>query len=246
MDQAVEIPTELAFTSEDIKAAATEINDIEEQSLRTRTLMVALVVLKRFFKGDLALWNQYNEGSRAVAALAEELKTSDSPWTARRIFYAVRMHEQDVAHGGLKRWPKLTVTHFEEVQKLPFDRQRELLDQAAEKHLSTRQLRALVQAKGGSSFDITVDVPADEKKQSIKDLLRFGSRAEKLCAECEEVAADLDRADVPDAVADRLKATLEDLQNQIAALRGLLKPSEGGPLKPSESKDTKPEPSPIR
>jgi len=205
---------ELSFTDDDMKAAVAEITAIEIQSLRQSYLAVAAVVLKRFFRGDYAVWNEYSLGSKAIPALAERLKKEDSSWTEPRLYSAMRLGEQNLVHGGLDRWPRLSVEHFRILQSEPFERQRQLLDQASAEHLSSRQLRALVKGDRPSRT---------ETEASVAEALQGTTRYEKLLAAREDFLGDLDRAEVPDEALERFKATLGQLETQLGEIRSFLK-----------------------
>jgi len=132
-----------------IAEVAGEIRGLARRVELEFTCAVGRLLVERFYGGDRAAWRDHSSGKAAsFRRLAENLR-DDRGLCASALWRCVAIHDLVERLGGVAARQHLSATHFRAVLALPEPDQRRLLDEAAERSWTSRELEAA--ARGTTS-----------------------------------------------------------------------------------------------
>lgn len=188
----------------------------ERERLIDIYLFAGQCILAEVFENKFEVWNRRNVGDQSVPKIVDELHAlGHTDWNKDRIFRSVKLFEQDVALGGLRRWKNLGVKHFVIAQQLDLAKQAAVLEDADARALTVEELEAIVK---DLCYDAKPAPKADPDPKGLKAIYHTVERLRRMLAVHDELLVQVREAGLDagvvkafDGCFDKFTRNIEDL-----------------------------------
>lgn len=202
-----------------VDAVYEQIQDLHRGATLELWNRIGELIISSFYGGELAAWRERGPKDSSFRKLASRFEDSDI--SASRLSRMVGVHELS-QRLGVASLQQLSTTHLAAVLGLPDAEQKRLIEQAAEKNLTTRELRERAQAARKKAGDGRGRPPLPAFVKTINIL-------GKLVESGEDAFGDIDKVeDLDEEESTRLYQAVTGMRLRCEKLQKLLEPRTAG------------------
>ena len=211
-------PPELpALSPEELQRLGLKLKGLLDGHERNAALDIGRELFEVVFAGSEELVRRNSKTkTQSMRTVAEAMGKSTS-YLSR----AIGVHLLARAHGGLERWPQLSISHFRAVLGLPPERQGQLLDQAQAEGWDVARLDA-------ASSDGNLARARGPQAEALFEVHRALRALSRMLTDSDGLMADLGTAGIPGHLVEGLAAALRQTEQQVQGIHEVLAPPAAG------------------